>query len=303
MQRVLSTVTLVGLLVATAAAFAITEHLKLKKSPVYAPVVSKYISPVCGCATDRATVSVKFRRASVVTVTIVDARQNPVATLASQQSVPRGRTKWYWNGRTDSGARAPDGVYRPEIALPHRTYLLGVDRITLDTGRPKVLSASVDRALIVGGKKGVPIHYVFSEPAHALVYLGSTQIVLGHPSRARDMVRWNGRRSGLQLPAGRYVLKIAARDDAGNEGFGKRVVVLVRYIEVVETRIAVSAGSRFTVDIRTAAPKFSWRFAGKHGSGRGKKLQLRAPSKRGRYRLVVSERGHSASALVLVSRK
>jgi len=41
LQRVLTTVTLLGLLVATAAAFAITEHLKLIKSPVYGTLVSK----------------------------------------------------------------------------------------------------------------------------------------------------------------------------------------------------------------------------------------------------------------------
>ena len=40
MQRVLSTIVLLGLLVASAAAFAITEHLKLIKSPLYDPQVT-----------------------------------------------------------------------------------------------------------------------------------------------------------------------------------------------------------------------------------------------------------------------
>ena len=63
MQRVLTTVTLLGLLVATAGAFAITEHLKLEKSPLFAIQVSPgsapevhrgvptVISPICNCPT------------------------------------------------------------------------------------------------------------------------------------------------------------------------------------------------------------------------------------------------------------
>ena len=42
MQRLLTTVTLVGLLVATAAAFAITERLKLTKSAVYGTIIETY---------------------------------------------------------------------------------------------------------------------------------------------------------------------------------------------------------------------------------------------------------------------
>jgi len=43
LQRVLTTVTLLGLLVATAAAFVITEHLKLTKSAHFGPVVPKVL--------------------------------------------------------------------------------------------------------------------------------------------------------------------------------------------------------------------------------------------------------------------
>jgi hypothetical protein len=81
LQRVLTTVTLLGLLVATAAAFAITEHLKLIKSPVYGTLVSKVFSPTCHCSTDTAAVRFRLRRPDRVTVTIVDSRQHQVATV------------------------------------------------------------------------------------------------------------------------------------------------------------------------------------------------------------------------------
>lgn len=291
---------------ATAAAFAITEHLKLVKAPVTAPVVTRYVSPVCGCATSRATVSVKFRRPTVVTVTIVDAHAHTVATLASNQSVPRGRSKWAWDGRTDAGTRAPDGVYRPEISLAHRAYLLGVDRITVDTTVPKVLSASTRGVLIIGGKKGLRIHYAFSEPANALVYLHGQRVVLGRPTRPRDEVRWSGRRAGRVLRPGRYVLTLAARDAAGNEtppSGRQRLVVVLRYIAVAKKRIAVGAAAHFTVEVRTAAARYTWRFAGRRGTAHRKLLHLRAPSRRGKYRLVVAENGHAATVLVIVGRK
>ena len=67
LQRVLSTAALVGLLIATAAAFAITERLKLVKSPIFGTHVSKRISPTCGCARGKAGIRVTLRHgASVV---------------------------------------------------------------------------------------------------------------------------------------------------------------------------------------------------------------------------------------------
>ena len=69
MQRLLTTAILVGLLVATAAAFAITERLKLAKSPIYGTQISKTgFSPTCGCARGQANISIKLRRADNVTV-------------------------------------------------------------------------------------------------------------------------------------------------------------------------------------------------------------------------------------------
>ena len=52
---------MLGLLIGTAAAFAITEKLKLEKSPITGTFVSSAFSPVCGCARDKANISVKFR--------------------------------------------------------------------------------------------------------------------------------------------------------------------------------------------------------------------------------------------------
>jgi flagellar hook capping protein FlgD len=307
LQRVLTTVTLLGLLVATAAAFAITEHLKLIKSPVFGPLVSKTFSPACHCLTDRAHVSIRLRHSTVVTVTIVDSHQKTVATLAYKQPEPKGRAHWPWDGRTDAGTAAPDGVYRPEISLPHRTYLLVANRIVLDTIAPKVLSARGGKTVLLAGpRRSVAIRYDLSEQAHALVYLDGRRIIRGRPIRQRDKVKWAGTLGGRPLPPGSYVLSVGAQDDAGNvtpAASRKNVTVVVRYIVLAPARLAVRSGARFKVHVHTAAPRYTWRLGHRHGAQRGKVLRLRAPTTPGTYRLVVSENGHAATAVVRVRAK
>jgi hypothetical protein len=309
LQRVLSTVTLLGLLVATAAAFAITEHLKLIKSPISGTRVSKLISPVCGCATAKATISVRLRRPDRLTVTILDSARHVVSILASNAQLPKGRVRFVWHGRTETGAVAPEAVYHAEIHLANsrRTILLP-NRIVVDTTPPKVLSVNDgDGVLIPGGNNQIALRYVLSKQAHAFVFLDRHRIIRGRRSRPHAAVKWRGTLpNGRIAPAGRYVLEIGARDLAGNEtpaAQRKQVVVVIRYVVLSETRIHVRAGARFTVGVRTASPRYTWRLARKHGAARGKVLRLRAPSKRGRYRLAIAARGHVANAIVIVGRK
>jgi hypothetical protein len=311
LQRVLTTVTLLGLLVATAAAFAITEHLKLIKSPVYGTLVSKVFSPVCHCSTDTAAVRFRLRRPDHVTVTIVDSHQHRVATVVTGfPMVPRHAHTFRWDGRTSSGQLAPDGVYYPWLHLEHghHTYKF-INRITLDTKVPAVLSASTEKAVLFAGPgRSVAIRYALSEPAHAVVYLGSQPLVVGRPTKTHNLIKWGGTipKTGQEVPEGRYVLSIAARDDAGNEtprSARKRVTVVVRYIDLAPQRILVRAGKRLTVRVQTDASRYKWRLGRQRGLRRGRLLHLRAPTTPGTYRLVVTERGHSATALVRVRPK
>ena len=309
MQRVLTTVTLLGLLVATSAAFAITEHLKLIKSPLSGIEVSKVLSPICRCATGKATVRVKLRHEDSVTVTIVDSAHQTVATLASGVRLPAHRPHVFaWNGRTDAGEIASDGIYHPWVHLGHArwTYRF-TNNITLDTKPPRVLSAHVAKAVLLAGPgRAVAIDYAFSEQAHALVYLGRRRILLGRRSRPRDKIKWAGTFRGRPLRAGRYVLSVGAQDLAGNEtpaGERKQVTVEVRYIELSPRALTVRSGRRFTVHVKTAAKRYTWRLGHRHGSRRGKTLRLRAPARRGTYRLVVEQNGHVQTVVVRVRAK
>jgi len=308
LQRVLTTVTLLGLLMASAAAFAITEHLKLVKSPLSGVRFSRVFSPVCHCATDTAVVSVKLRRPDRVTVTIVDAAHRTVATVGSMRLPAHGQHVFAWDGRTQAGGIAPDGTYHPwvHLARARRTYRF-TNNITLDTKPPQVQSASAAKTVLLAGPgRTVAIRYAFDEPAHALVYLGDRRIILGRRSRPRDKVKWAGTLGGRPLRAGRYVLSVGAMDLAGNEtsaGERKQVTVTVRYVELSPGRIVVRSGRRLTVHVRTAAKRYTWRLGHRHGARRGKTLRLRAPTTPGTYRLVVEENGHAETAVVLVRAK
>jgi hypothetical protein len=306
LQRVLTTVTLLGLLVATAAAFAITEHLKLEKSPVSIGQISRVFSPVCNCPTRKAIVRMKLRHTGRVTVIIVDAQHHTIATIAPDVLV-RGHSPQHfpWDGRTDAGGRAPDGVYYPWIELPHQTFRLA-NKIVLDTKPPEVLSATgLKPVLLAGPGRSVAIRYAFSEKANVLVYHNGRRIIVGRRTRPQDKIKWNGRLDYRPVPAGTYVLSIGARDLAGNEtpaAQRKQVKVVVRYVELTPQLITVSSGGRIKVHVKTAARRYKWRLGNRHGERRGRVLRLRAPSTPGTYRLVVGQPGQSATAVVRVHR-
>jgi FlgD Ig-like domain len=309
LQRVLTSVTLLGLLVATAAAFAITEHLKLIKGLIAGTQVSKVLSPVCGCADSKATIQIRLRHADRVTVTILDSSLHRVATIATAEEVARQQPhQFLWDGSTEDGTTAPDGVYRPEVKLigARHTFLLP-NEILLDTTAPKVLSASGgDGLFFPGSGRSLSIRYAFSEPANAVVYLGGRQIVRGRPTREHDRIKWAGKVDGTPVPAGTYLLSVGARDAAGNEtpsADRKTVRVVIRYIEVAPKVLSVRSRARFAVHVETKAPRYTWRLGGQHGAKRTKVLHLRAPSNRGTYRLFVTEQGHTAIALVRVRSK
>ena len=304
MQRILSTAVIVGLLAATAAAFAITERLKLTKSPITGTkVVRAYVSPR---AHTTAAVNVRFRRGDRVTVTIQDSHGHEVDTLAYRLLVRPGRRTFTWNGRTDAGTQAQDGTYRMEIHLANqrRTILLP-NPIGLESKLPAVLDAGAVRPAFSpdGDHQAdtVTIHYKLSEDAHALVFVGGQRIIRGRASKPKYKVSWNGTVHGRLLPPGRYVLTVGAVDLAGNRATKvQHVAVTLRYIALGAKRVVVRAGGRVRIGVSTDAKRYRWTLGARAGTGSGRVLKLRAPSAAGTYRLRVSERGHVDTASVVV---
>ena len=319
MQRVLTTVTLLGLLVATSAAFAITEHLKLEKSPFYGvkiysgrPGAHAVFSPVCGpgCATRAAKVRLTLRHTGRVTVTIVDSDGHQVANIAPDVLMQAKVSQTFpWKGRTSTGVLAPDGVYYPWVQPGRRRTFKFINKITVDTVPPEVLSAAgVKRkpVLFAGPGRSVAIRYGFSERAHPVLYLNGRRLVVGRQTRPAGKVKWAGKLDQRQLRAGTYVLSIGAVDPAGNEtpaGERKDVTVVLRYVDLTPKLSTVKAGRPFKVHVQTAARRYTWRLGHRHGGRRGRTLRLRAPTTPGTYRLVVAVNGHTTTAVVKVRAK
>jgi len=295
--------------VATAAAFAITERLKLVKSPIYGTVISPVFSPVCACANAKAAINLGFRHRDRVDVIVLDGRRNVVRTIVFGRLVARGVSVFHWDGSTDVGPRAPDGRYRVQVHLEgqHRTILLP-NVVVLDTTPPDVLDAQPNRPQLSpdGDRLGdtVTIHYVLSEPAHVLVYFHDLRIIQGRSRLLRGGVVWTGRINGRLLKRGITTLTVGAVDLAGNVTpleARARVSLEIRYIALANHRITgIAAGSHFDIGVSTDAKRYRWRLGKRSGVASGPVLRLRAPVIPGRFTLTVTEHGHSDAAAVIV---
>ncbi len=306
MQRLLTTVTLVGLLVATAAAFAITERLKLTKSAVYGTVIDTTVSPTCGCVHRRATIFFKLRRSDDITVTVLNGRGQDVALLTAQQ-YPRGPVTLTWNGRDDSNRRVRDGTYRVRIHLTgqHQTIEFP-NRIQLDTKPPQVVSLEKSRDVFSPDQDHqadyVRITYTLSKAAHLAVYLGDTRVLYSR-ANVKGSIQWFGNGPNGTLAPGTYTLTVGAVDLSGNTtpaADRARVRVEIRYIRLANAKIVARAGATFEIGVSTDAKRYSWSVGRRKGKSSSPVLRLQAPTTRGRYTLTVSERGHAGRAAVFV---
>lgn len=222
MERVGPTLLVLALLAGTAAAFAVTERLKLKRSPIAAVEVDKTFSPVCRCRQRRARIGVRLRRSDRVTVQVLDEDGDVVRTLARHREVGTAKQVFAWDGRDGDGAVMPDGVYRPRIRLERRgrTFRLP-NRIRVDTVRPTI-------ALTGLTAPGAAVHarYRLSEPARAFMLVDGVQRVAGRGRRLQGKLDWFGRVDGAPVRAGRYRVRLVAEDPAGNRSRPTRAVAV-----------------------------------------------------------------------------
>ena len=213
MARLGPIVLVLALLAGTAAAFGVTETLKTSPSPILQTRVTKTFSPVCRCATNVAAISFRLRRADRLTLALEDATGRTVRVLFTGHRSAEGLHAWGWNGRTDSGARAPDGVYRPRVEhdAADRVIVLP-NRIQLDTQPPEVTVEGRPRLARPGP---VVVRYTLNEPARGLLTVGGKRV-----ARTRRVLLETTLRIApatlRAVGAGRGQVTLAAEDLAGN---------------------------------------------------------------------------------------
>ncbi len=219
MKRWGPAIVVVLLLAATAVAFATTERQKLEQTPLGLLRVTRDFSPARGPA----VIVLRLRHPHVLTVQIVDSSDRAVATLARDESFPKGRATFHWNGR-----HVPDGVYEPRVTIEDGRVFNLPNQIQVDTVAPHVALVSYrPRILRKHHKPVVHIFYRVSELAHVIVYVNGKREVFGGAKGLRFHVDWHAKSGGKRLPRGRYRLRLAAVDLAGNVG-PRSPVFLVR---------------------------------------------------------------------------
>jgi len=304
-----------GVLGAAAAAFAISEGLKVQRAAVTnVKIVNKIFSPVCGCPQRRATIGFSLTRKDKVSVSMLDDGGKVVRTLVTRKELGRGAHHFTWNGRNDRGRVVPEASYRPRVELDKadKTYDLP-NPIQVDVTRPIIRALSVKPRVISPDGDGhsdvTRVEYRISERGQALLYVGGRREARSRFKKQHDTINWYGKRNGRAVPPGRYVLSLAAIDRAGNRSARpvKAGLVRVRYVQLSVRRIVVAPGGRIAVTVSTDAPRVQYvlrRGASIAASGRsGRHVVVRAPIDPGRYVLTVGAGGHFALAAVLVGRQ
>ena len=297
MTRLAPFLLVVALLAATAAAFAVTEGLKLEPSPVRGTAVDKVFSPVCRCDTRVAHIAFRLRKADRLTLVIVDGGGTVVRMLVDGRRFNRGRHGFTWNGRDDAGAVVKDGSYRPRVHLAsaHRTIVLP-NPIRVDT-RPPTARLTIKRRVFTPGRTRIEAFYRVSEPAHGTLYANDRRVVgPSRFSRLSDKLDWFGK--GLR--AGPYRLTLRATDVAGNTGPPtKPITVRAVYVELAAHSLRARAGGAVAVRFGPV-PTVRWRLNGNTGVARHGMLRIKAPAQPGRYTLYVLFAGHADRATVVV---
>jgi len=310
--RLLSTLLVVALLGGTAAAFAVTQGLKIEPSPIVAPRIAKVFSPTCDCPTRVAAIQFKLRKPDRVRLEIVDGGGNVVRTLVAGQRLRRGKVAYTWNGRDDAGSFVGQGVYKPRVHLSaqHRTIDLP-NEMQVDTTAPRVLEVkaigSWPQPLSIspdgdGKADRLGLAYKLSERAHALLFVDGRRVVFTRGQQQDGSLTWNGKVDGRLASPGPHVLTLAAQDLAGNVGPARSLRVGVRYVQLARPVIQAKARTRFGVRVFADA-RYRWRFAGKTGVANSGLLVLRAPRKARKYPLVVSVGPHRDRAIVVVKKR
>jgi flagellar hook assembly protein FlgD len=211
-------VLLLALLAATTTAFALTEALKLERTPILRPHFHVVFSPGCSCIHDTARLPIRLKKPETIDATIVGSEGNEVRTLTVASPRDEGGTVLIWDGTDDRGEVVPDGTYRLQLRFERsdRSIVLP-NLIQVDTKAPTIALVSVAPRAPEPAEE-VMVAAQSNERARLLVYASGRLVARGRlqgPGVLR--LTWDGTLRGRRrLRAGEYALTLAAQDRAGN---------------------------------------------------------------------------------------
>jgi len=313
----LARVVFVLLVGATFSAFFVAQRLKGSPPVVGSVKVVKFFSPNRDGRRDTEKVSFVLKEADDVTVDIVDEDGGRVRRLATGvEARAFSPVRLEWNGETDDGVRALDGLYRLRIAL-RRTgrSVVFPKSILLDTSAPRPVVVRVRPAGLRVTARG-PAVAAPGQPVAVTVRrvsrrrrtrfavwrtdAGTPKRVAAFEARRTGSRRgvWDGLVDGQAAATGTYLFVPTVEDRAGNRGSAPAVLppqagtvpgrpgVIVRRLAVQAPLEPVRTGRRveFLVDSRGQSYRWNVRRVGasrrlKKGSAEpGAPLVMRAPN-------------------------
>jgi len=315
-----------ALVLATFAAFFVTTRLKRSPPVVEQLSFKRHFSPNADGRADSSPVSFRLRNADDVTVSIVNEDGDPVAVLADDVKLSKGRHRYVWNGRTEDGDVAPDGIYFPRIGLRHKGRTITSPRkMFLDTTPPESLVRYVSPDVIspdgTGGSNRATVRFAAPKRIAPTLLVYRTD-----GSRARLVARRTGKRDSGRLswdgqvglgatqrpaPAGNYLMAVRTRDAAGNDGPAvlpptRKSVrgnpgVIVRYLAAVGPAESTPAGQSASFKVLADGRRYRWSVrrlgsqrALSRGTSRARDLRVRTrqSSRSGVYLLDLSLGSH-----------
>ncbi len=305
------------LVLATLAAFVVTQKLKSAPPLVVRPQLSAVFSPAPHARVRRARISFWIVHDDDVSVSLVDGGGEIVRRLADGRHLPaRTRLTLWWDGREDDGATAPDGLYHVRVALLGEGRTIDLEPpIQVDTRAPRPLVTAVTPHAGDGpaflpqrGVHAVTIHARGLEGRSARVLIYRTDVT--PPRRVGELpiafgartASWDGTLGGRPAPAGTYLMALLVADRSGNVGtFPARLPdapgagapgplpghagVTIRRIAVAPPLTPVAAGGVAVAYVDARGRPYAWALrrlgdakALAHGTGRAARLRVRIPN-------------------------
>jgi FlgD Ig-like domain len=210
----------VALLLASAAAFAWTEKLKLERPALGATRFVHRFAPTCGCRRSVARLSFRLRRPERLEVAVVSKEdEHVVRTLAEGLQRPEGRVVLRWDGRDDAGRIVPDGAYRLRVHLEEAGRIVLLRRqVKVDTRPPRVRLLGVSDTVLTLGRTTISLRYEASELGKPLLLVDRQLALRGRPHRARrpGTISWDGTVRSRTVRPGMHDVALVLRDEAGN---------------------------------------------------------------------------------------
>ena len=316
------------LVLATVAAFFVTQRLKTGQPVVKRLALQRYFSPNGDGRKDRASIAFNLPKGDRVTVDIVTGNGERVRRVADDREMSRGHHRLSWNGRADDGTVPPDGLYYVRVTLRRQgraaTGVRGIELIT-EPPHPRIVAVTPSR-VSTHALRPITMRFVgpsVVRPRFGIWRTGSyppVRVATLTALRGQHTVTWDGRIATRPAPAGDYAASVTVENRGLVQGSSPRHLPPRPSEAPPGTGFSISgttasgplepvqAGGVVRLSVQNGERRFRWsvmRLGAKRpqrqGRGQGTALAFRMPAKAATGEYVVDVAAGGRPALVPIS--